>query len=235
LAGTSGTQAQAALYLAVYAAGLIAPLLAVSAVAPTALRLLDRGKRYMRVLTLSSGGLLTVMGLLFITGHENVILGGTSTSATPATQTQPRLVDNKGSNPPATCSAGNATPPTTEPPSNLTSDPIAGVPTMLEFMSEGCPICQRMAPVVTEAERNCSRHGVRVQQVDVATTDGRASAGRHGVLGVPTFIFLDAQGVEVARLVGQQPRETIRQSLEVLAGQHCDGFRPLDTSPSPGT
>jgi thiol-disulfide isomerase/thioredoxin len=98
---------------------------------------------------------------------------------------------------------------------------------MVEFVSAGCPICQRMQPVVAAAERGCALHGIRVRQLDVATSAGRAAAAERGVLGVPTFLFLDSTGKEVARLVGQQPQEVLIQSLEVLAGQKCDGFRPI--------
>jgi hypothetical protein len=55
-------------------------------------------------------------------------------------------------------------------------------------------------------------------------------AARRGVLGVPTFLFLDSAGSEVARLVGEQPPSMLIQSLEVLSGQKCDGFRPLPAS-----
>jgi cytochrome c-type biogenesis protein len=108
------------------------------------------------------------------------------------------------------------------------------MPTMIEFVSASCPICHRMAPSVAKAERDCSAHGVRVQQVDVSTAAGREGVKRYGILGVPTFVFVDRQGVEVARLVGEQPTETLIQTLEVLAGQTCDGFHRLGIS-SPGS
>jgi thiol:disulfide interchange protein len=76
---------------------------------------------------------------------------------------------------------------------------------MVEFVAAGCPICQRMRPVVAAAERGCSSHGIRVRQLDVFTPAGRAASAERGVLGVPTFMFLDSTGKEVARLVGQQP------------------------------
>jgi hypothetical protein len=47
---------------------------------------------------------------------------------------------------------------------------------------------------------------------------------------VPTLLFLDTTGKEVARLLGQQPQKVLIQSLEVLAGQKCDGFRPITGS-----
>ena len=109
------------------------------------------------------------------------------------------------------------------------------IPTMVEFVSAGCPICQRMQPVVAAAERGCALHGIRVRQLDVSTSAGRAAAAERGVLGVPTFLFLDSTGKEVARLVGQQPQEVLIQSLEVLAGEKCDGFRPITGSATKGS
>ncbi|HEX7596598.1 MAG TPA: hypothetical protein VF518_00195 [Polyangia bacterium] len=52
-------------------------------------------------------------------------------------------------------------------------------------------------------------HGIRVRQLDVSTSAGRAAAAERGVLGVPTFLFLDSTGKEIARLVGQQPQEVL--------------------------
>jgi thiol:disulfide interchange protein len=106
---------------------------------------------------------------------------------------------------------------------------------MIEFVSAHCPICHRMAPVVAKAEQDCSAHGVRIRQVDVASSAGREGVNRYGILGVPTFVFLDKQGAEVARLVGEQPEATLIQTLEVLAGQSCDGFHRIGPNPSPGS
>jgi len=233
-AGSSGSAGKAAAYLAIYALGLTLPLVAVSLVAPAALRLLDRAKRHLRVFELASGALLAAMGLLFVTGHESAMMDPWGTPAV-ATSVAPA----PASSAPATCSAGVEQGAPAARMLTSTSDEITQVPTMLEFVAAGCPICQRMTDVVAAAERDCSRHGVRVERVDVSTMVGREKASGHGVLGVPTFLFLDRAGTEIARLVGQQPREVLVQSLEVLAGQKCDGFRPLAQPlaqpPSPGT
>ncbi len=118
---------------------------------------------------------------------------------------------------------------------SMVSPKAESMPTMIEFVSANCPICHRMAPIVAKAERDCSAHGVRVQRVDVATAAGREGVTRYGVLGVPTFVFADRQGVEVARLVGEQRPETLIQTLEVLAGETCDGFHRLGSVSSPGS
>ena len=252
-ASTSQSPARAALYLATYAFGLTLPLMVVSLVAPVALRLLDRAKRHLRKFEIASGTLLAAMGLLFITGNEAAIMNPTIASANQvaaaATETPPTA--------PATCSAGVSEPPRPAQRAEVAERNeaararaqragVAGVgqvlklpkggeglprfettQTMVEFVSATCPICQRMQPVVAAAERGCALHGIRVRQLDVATSAGRAAAAERGVLGVPTFLFLDRTGNEVARLVGQQPQEVLIQSLEVLAGEKCDGFRPI--------
>jgi cytochrome c-type biogenesis protein len=224
-AASAGSAGKAALYLGVYSLGLALPLIAVATIAPVALRFLDRAKRHFRVFEIASGALLAVMGLLFITGHASAFLDTAADSAAPAvTTTAPA---------PAACSAGGGAPVEVAP--SAAEPAVEQTPTMLEFVSASCPICKRMAPVVARAERDCSAHGVRIRQMDVATVPGRQGANRYGILGVPTFIFVDQQGTEVARLVGEQPEETLIQTLEVLAGQSCDGFHRLGASPSPGS
>jgi cytochrome c-type biogenesis protein len=220
-AASSGSAVQSAAYLAVYALGLTLPLLAVAMAVGPALRLLDRAKRYLRAFEATSGIVLAAMGLLFVTGHQAWLFPTDAADTTLAAAAAPEPAAA-----PATCSAGVANPgPAAEPPAMSTAP--SPLPTMLEFVSAGCPICRRMSTIVAAAEKDCSRHGVHVEQVDVATTAGRARASEYGVLGVPTFLFLDRNGGEVARLVGEQPQQTLIQSLEVLAGEKCDGFRPL--------
>jgi cytochrome c-type biogenesis protein len=176
---------------------------------------------------MASGALLAVVGLLFITGHAGSFMGVAAPVVSAVTY------GPEASSAPVTCSAGSSGTMQKAPAVSLSVG--GGTPTMLEFVSAHCPICHRMAPVVAKAERDCSAHGVRVQQIDVATPAGREGANRYAILGVPTFIFVDGQGAEVARLVGEQAEETLVQTLEVLAGQSCDGFRRLPASSSPGS
>jgi cytochrome c-type biogenesis protein len=225
LAASSSSAGQAALYLAVFSLGLALPLIAVAMVAPVALRFIDRAKRHFRAFEVASGAMLAVVGLAFVTGHAGALMG----SPVP----EPHASMEAAPSTPATCGAPAGAPIETAP--SVAASPVAQMPTMLEFVSAHCPICHRMAPVVAKAEQDCSAHGVAIRQVDVATAAGREGVTRYGVLGVPTFVFLDQQGAEVARLVGEQPAGTLIQTLEVLAGQSCDGFHRLGSSPSPGS
>lgn len=227
LAATTNNAGKAALYLGTYSLGLALPLIAVATVAPAALRMLDRAKRYFRAFEITSGALLATLGLLFITGHGSAFIGAA------AVDSAPPAVVAVASPAPATC--GASTDNARQPAAAVAPAPVEQTPTMIEFVSATCPICRRMAPIVARAERDCSAHGVRIQQMDVATGPGREGANRYGILGVPTFVFVDQQGTEVARLVGEQPEETLIQTLEVLAGQTCDGFHRLGQTTTAGS
>ena len=241
-AGSTGSPVKAAGYLGLYALGLTLPLMAISFAAPLALRLLDRAKRFLRVFEASAGALLAVLGLLFVTGHAGSLLPSLEPKVAGAAPTSPAepvasatCDTTVSSTEPATCGTGPSAETLASEGPGFSSPSTWTMPTMLEFVAEGCPICQRMAPVVAAAEQHCSRHGVHIERLDVSTRQGRALANKHGVLGVPTFLFFEPDGREVARLVGQQPAEVLIQSLEVLAGQKCDGFRLLPPSSSAGS
>jgi thioredoxin-like negative regulator of GroEL len=53
-----------------------------------------------------------------------------------------------------------------------------------------------------------------VVRVDIQSSAGRAIAGEFGVLVTPTFMFFDAQGQEIQRMVGSLNEELIKRTLE---------------------
>jgi cytochrome c-type biogenesis protein len=68
LAADSQTAGQGAILLAAYALGLGMPFLAVAGLIDVAVPALKRVSRYMRAISIVSGGLLVLMGFLFLTG-----------------------------------------------------------------------------------------------------------------------------------------------------------------------
>ncbi|HEY3446333.1 MAG TPA: cytochrome c biogenesis protein CcdA [Myxococcales bacterium] len=247
-AATSTTHPlQGALLLAAYAAGLALPLIAAAAVAPLALRFFQRAQRWMRPLQWATGGLLAVVGLLLLTDNLHLLAPATIVP-TPEPALAAAALAPPRVQPGAACSATTTTRTTGDtacalPSAGSTTEDAAassdwGTPPkagsqMVEFVGRTCPVCLRMAPVVKAAERDCAGHAVSVRRVEVDGADGRELARRYGVLGVPTFLFLDASGQEVARLVGEQPLEELEQSLQVLSGAQCKGFRALPPAPQP--
>ncbi len=248
---TSGASpSQGALYLGMYALGLALPLVGVAAVAPWALRVLERARGQVRRFEVATGVLLLGVGLLLITDNLDRIAPDVSAPvAFVAASTGRQDASEAGANPTThttTSADAAASGATCTGPADGAPEGSCGVPldvdvevggaasattvpdgrVMLEFVSRTCPVCQRMAPVVAAAEHDCAGRGVSVSRVDVSEPSGAALARQFNVRGVPTFVFLDGRN-EVARLVGEQSLATLEQSLEVLTGHKCDAFRKL--------
>ncbi len=101
-------------------------------------------------------------------------------------------------------------------------------PVMLAFTSQNCTICQGMKPTISGISNQCDGNGVRVKTIDLSQPEQRAMAAKYRIRGVPTFIFKDSDGQEVARLVGEQTERTLKQAISVLRGKPCPGLAVLD-------
>jgi cytochrome c-type biogenesis protein len=240
----AGSQAAGALDLAVYGAGLVTPLVLTAAVAPLALAWHRRLVPHVRKLELATGVLLALFGVLLLTDQLGVLTPAAVASPAPALaravaepplpSPAPGLLASLDAPRGASCTAhdaqGCALPDVSAADATSAPDLVGdgGEPRLVEFVARTCPICQRMEPVLRAAESDCTGRGLRFLRVDVGESAGRKAADLHHVRGVPTFLMLDASGAEVARLVGEVPLGVLRQSLEVLAGQKCDGFRAFE-------
>ncbi len=90
-----------------------------------------------------------------------------------------------------------------------------------------CSVCVRMKPLVESLVTQCDRKGVSVEMVDVSIEENEHLIERYRVVGLPTYLFLDDAGFEVARLVGAQTESTLRQALGALRGEACPGLGRL--------
>lgn len=96
--------------------------------------------------------------------------------------------------------------------------PLPNGPAVVEVMSHHCPACRTMEPVVAEAERGCD---ARVVRAFIEDDDGAALLVRHEIVGVPTFLVLDASGTEIDRLVGTQTVARVRSALRRVSSTAC--------------
>jgi cytochrome c-type biogenesis protein len=246
-AAQSSSSLAGASYLFAYAAGLSLPLVAVAAMAPLALRWHRRLLPHLRKLEVATGVLLVGVGLLLNTDSLDLVIPNSTprlaTTHGDTAQLAPSVASWSG-NPlePAVSQSGSCglSPETSTPPSNernadpAVADGLVGDsgPRLIEFINRACPVCQRMVPVLHAAERDCAGEGIEIIRVDVGDEAGLAASRRLRVRGVPTFVFLDGRGVEVARLVGEQPLQALEQSMAVLTGGRCDGFHALPSEPA---
>ena len=100
------------------------------------------------------------------------------------------------------------------------SRPIEGRPRMLVFSSRSCPACKRMDPVLERALEACG--GERdVYRVDFDDEEGERLAATYGVTLLPSFLSVDASGLEVSRQTGLQPQVEIEHAIEEVRGIRC--------------
>lgn len=89
----------------------------------------------------------------------------------------------------------------------------AGTPVLLEFQSPYCILCAQIKPAVDELEREFDNQ-LHVIRLNVREPAGRELARVYGFEFTPTFIYFDAQGNEVWRVIGGFDPQLARDSLK---------------------
>lgn len=208
-------------WLFVYSLGFAAPFLLVAAFAGPALAALRRVRRFLPVFEKVTGTLLVVGGFLLVTDRWGLLDSAlTREPEAPAAAVSAGVPDDLPDRAGAaeTCSAESST-----------CAPRGAVtrPVVLKFFAPTCPICLQMIPIVNTLRNECAAKDLDFRDVDVTTPEGKVLAREYGVSGVPVFLFLDAGGREVSRLVGYQSLPALEQAAAVLIGEECPAFRPL--------
>lgn len=88
-----------------------------------------------------------------------------------------------------------------------------GIPAMLEVGSVQCIPCRQMKPILDKMEKQY-KDRLQVIFVDIGKDEEKKLATMYGVFVIPTQIFLDKNGKEVARHVGFYPYEEIQRVLK---------------------
>jgi len=202
-AASSADPSTAGVMLGAYALGLSMPLIAASFAASRLLALSRRLHAYTPVMQKATGALLIGVGALLATNTLSMLT------------------------PTALFSAGcdeNATACDTQ---QIAAPKLAGQmdqlpqgPALVEFVSGECPACKKMHPIVTELEQRCPS-GL-IARVSIDDASGRSLAEHYRVTLVPTFVSIDAEGREVERIIGEQPKQRLVLALSELRGAPCE-------------
>ncbi|PKN07057.1 MAG: thioredoxin [Deltaproteobacteria bacterium HGW-Deltaproteobacteria-8] len=91
--------------------------------------------------------------------------------------------------------------------------PVKGMVTMVDLGAKTCIPCKMMAPILVELE-NEYKGKAAVVFLDVREDDGPAR--RFGIRAIPTQIFFDKTGKEVARHEGFMEKKAITDQLNKL-------------------
>ena len=102
------------------------------------------------------------------------------------------------------------------------ADMMSNLPKMVELYTPTCPSCRAMEPLLEQLKEICQHRGVGVDMIDISKVENEHIADELDVIAVPTFIFLDQNGIETARLVGKQTELTLKAHLTDLGGQCLD-------------
>ncbi len=192
-ASNAGDPLTGAVYLTIYGAGFALPLLLVALFAQAGVRFLRKINPFLPKIERAIGVLLLLVAAYLF---EGLPLGGVAPEPEAvAAQTNDFTLHEDGKH----------------------------WPVMLELYSESCSVCERMEPIVAGISGQCHGKQVRIVQVDVSAPENRHFAEKFRLVGVPTFLFLDEGGEEVARLVGEQTDSALRQALSALRGEPCPG------------
>jgi thioredoxin-like negative regulator of GroEL len=98
------------------------------------------------------------------------------------------------------------------------------LPRMIAIHASYCSVCSEMKPLLESLVNQCDKKDVRVDVFDVSSEENEYLLDEHRVVALPTYLFVDGAGREVARLVGKQPDSTLRQALGALRGEECPGL-----------
>ena len=93
----------------------------------------------------------------------------------------------------------------------ITAALTSGRPTLVDFGSNSCASCKKMAPFLSELEKEY-RNRANVLFVDVRTDEKTASAYR--VQMIPTQVFFNSQGKEVKRHIGFLEKQELIKDLK---------------------
>ena len=216
-AGSTSDPLIGALYLGIYGVGFAIPLILAAAFAETGTRWLRKlGPQLSRIERVTGIVLVAAALLMFTSALPEPVQGGQkSLQETANDQIQGQnnsisddnlLVQNAQQN---------------------QNGQTEQLPMMIELYSSDCSICKKMRALVDSIIAQCDKKGVRVTMVDVSLPENRHLATTYRLIGVPTFIFLDAKGEEVSRLVGEQNEKTLKRYLSILRGEECPGVGHL--------
>ena len=93
------------------------------------------------------------------------------------------------------------------------SDETDGKAVVIDFWRPGCPPCDAMEPIVEQLKEE---YGDRVDFKAYNTLEERGKVDKYGIAAVPTFLFINAAGEIVDKVVGQTDKETMRRKIEAL-------------------
>ncbi len=91
--------------------------------------------------------------------------------------------------------------------------PVKGMVTVVDLGAKTCIPCRMMAPILVELEKE---YRGRAAVVFIDVTQDRDAAERFGIRAIPTQVFFDKNGRQVARHEGFMDKKSLSERLNRL-------------------
>ncbi|KAJ6238194.1 cytochrome c-type biogenesis protein [Anaeramoeba flamelloides] len=104
------------------------------------------------------------------------------------------------------------------------------LPLLIEFYSKNCHICKQIQPTVSQFMDECNGKKLKIIQIDVSQKENKYLRKRFNLIGLPTFVFLDENQHEVARLIGKQTLDSLKNMASILVGDTCTAIGNFNTN-----
>jgi thiol-disulfide isomerase/thioredoxin len=104
----------------------------------------------------------------------------------------------------------------------------SGQPTLMEFYADWCGSCQAMAPSLAKVKKDYGDQ-VKFAMLNVDNTKWLPEIEKYRVNGIPHFVFFDRQGKTLGEVIGEQPEDVLRSSLDEII---ADRIKPINTDTS---
>jgi thioredoxin 1 len=100
--------------------------------------------------------------------------------------------------------------------------PAPGEVVMLDLGADECKPCIMMAPILEELKE---AYAGRAKIIFVDVWKNRGEANKYGIQAIPTQIFFNAKGEEVARHTGFMDKESIVRQLTQMGVEPPEKYR----------
>ncbi len=85
-----------------------------------------------------------------------------------------------------------------------------------------------MVPIINAVGKNCTDKELSLIKIEINNPEAQELVKKYGILGVPTFIFLDKKGKEMTRLLGYQDINTLLKTLKIIIPNgKCSSFSKI--------
>lgn len=103
---------------------------------------------------------------------------------------------------------------------NFSADAKENLPTMMTFTSSMCMDCKKMKEVIKEIENDYTDR-INILTINALDKDKKIKEKikKHGIVLVPTTIFLDENGNETGKIEGFIPKEDLIIEIEEIINE----------------